>query len=125
MRGERHAAVSEMLLETAEALAQNPRTALAAGELVWGAVFHACCAAERPPIVSHRHPRTRRELKETINLLAVDRNTRRNFVDAVDHPVRRLHDNFYSGQLSNADLTDDIQVGTSFVRELLQIAHRT
>lgn len=122
MRGDRHAAVSEMLLETAAALVQNPRTALAAGEFVWGAAFHACCAAENSPDVSHRHPRTRRELKEIINLLAVDHRTRRNFIDAVDHPVRRLHDNFYSGQLSDSELAADLEIGTAFVRRVLQIA---
>lgn len=125
MRGERHAAVSEILLETAETLAQNTRTTLAAGELIWGAAFHASCAAERHPDGPHRQPHTRRELREIINRLAVDRRTRRNLIDTLDHAVRRLHDNFYSGQLSNADLIDDMRVGTSFVRELLQIAQRT
>ena len=125
MRGDRHAAVSEMLLETAETLAQNPRTTLAAGELIWGAAFHASCAAERHPNEPHQQPHTRRELREIISHLAIDRRIRRNLIGTLDHAVRRLHDNFYSGQLSNTDLFDDIEVGTSFVRELLHIAQRT
>ena len=106
-------------------MAQNSRTVLAAGELIWGAAFHASCAAERHPDEPHRQPHTRRELREIINHMTVDRRTRRNLIDTLDHAVRRLHDNFYSGQLSNADLIDDMRVGTSFVRELLQIAQRT
>lgn len=124
MNWERHAVVSEMLIVTAETLAQNPPTALAAGELVWGAMFHACGAAERHPAERHREPRTRRELREIVNHLVVDRRTRSDWLRGIDAAVRRLHDNFYSGELNDRELAEDLLIGTSFVRRMLQVARQ-
>lgn len=119
-----HAAISEMLIETADTLAQSLRTSLAAGELLWGAAFHACSAADHHPDEPHRQPQTRRELREIINRLSVDRQTRKTFLDAVDQTVRRLHNNFYSGQLSNDELSHDIRIGTSFVQQVLRVTQQ-
>ena len=124
MNGERHAAISQMLLDTAESLAINPRTTLAAGELIWGATFHACSAADHHTDQPHRQPQTRRELALVITGLTIDPPTRRNFLRTLHEAVRRLHDNFYSGELTYVQLVDDIAMGTSFVRQLLQIAAR-
>ncbi len=46
MNTERYAAISEMLVEAATPLAQDTRTGLAAGELIWGGIAHACNAAD-------------------------------------------------------------------------------
>ena len=122
MNWQQHTAISDMLVATAETLAQNPHTALAAGELIWGATFHACSAAERHPNEEHRQPRTRRELAQVIDRLPVDRQTRRYLLNGIDTSQRTLHDNFYSGRLSNGELTENINDGMAFVSRLLQIA---
>ena len=122
MNGEQHAAISEMLIETAEVLARNPRTGLAAGELVWGAAFHACGAADRHPDAQHRQLRTRRELTQVIDRLLVNRQTRRYLLDGLNTVQRRLHNHFYAGQLSDNELAEHIEIGIAFSKRLLQIA---
>ena len=122
MNREIHLAITRMLLETAETLAENQPTALAAGELTYSAMFHACCAADRHPDEPHRQPQTRRELREIVNRLPVDRSIRTDCLYGIDSAVRRLHDNFYSAELSDYQLIDDLEIGTKLVRRLLQTA---
>ena len=125
MNGARHAAISQMLVETAETLAQPPRTALAAGELLWGAACHGFAAAERHPDAPHRQLRTRRELLQVIDQLPIGRQTQRYLRDGLRLTQRRLHDNFYTGQLSDDELAYEIRVGVDFIRNLLHISNRS
>jgi len=125
MNGARHAAISEMLVETATTLAIRPRTALAAGELLWGAACHGLAAAERHPDGPHRQPRTRKELLQVIDHLSIGQQTQRYLRDGLRLTQRRLHDNFYTGRLSDDELAHDIDVGVDFVRDLLRIAARS
>ncbi len=124
MNGARHAAISQMLVETAETLAQPSRTALAASELIWGAACHGLAAAERHPDVPHRQPRTRRELLHVIDQLPIGRQVQHYLRDGLRSTQRRLHDNFYTGRLSDAELAYEIRVGVDFVRNLLHISNR-
>lgn len=124
MNGARHAAISQMLVETAETLAQSPRTALAAGELLWGAACHGFAAAERHPDDPHRQPRTRRELLQVIDRLPIGRQMQRYLRDGLRLTQRRLHDNFYTGRLSDNELAHEIRASVAFVRYLTQIASR-
>ena len=125
MNGAQHAAISQMLVETAETLAQPPRTAaLAAGELLWGAVCHGFAAAERHPDAPHQQPRTRRELLHVIDHLPIDRQVQHYLRDGLCSAQRRLHDNFYTGRLSDDELAYEIRVGIDFVRNLLHISNR-
>ena len=125
MNGARHAAISEMSVETATTLAIRPRTALAAGELLWGAACHGLAAAERHPDGPHRQPRTRKELLQVIDHLSIGQQTQRYLRDGLRLTQRRLHDNFYTGRLSDDELAHDIDVGVDFVRDLLRIAARS
>ena len=125
MNGTRHAAISQMLVETAETLAQPRRTALAAGELLWGAACHGLAAAERYPDASHRQPRTRRELLHVIDHLPIGRQVQHYLRDGLRSTQRRLHDNFYTGRLSDDELAYEIRVGVDFVRNLLHISDRS
>ena len=122
MNGSRHAVISHMLVETAEMLAQSSRTALAAGELLWGAACHGFAAAERHPDAPHRQSRTRRELLQVIDRLPVDQQMQRYLRDGLRSTQRRLHDNFYTGRLNDDELAYEIGVGVAFVRSLLQTA---
>ncbi len=125
MNGVRHAAISQMLVETAETLAQPPRTALAAGELLWGAACHGLAAAEQHPDAPHRQPRTRRELVYVIDHLPIGQQVQHYLRDGLRATQRRLHDNFYTGRLSDDELAYEIRVGVDFVRDLLHISNRS
>ena len=125
MNGARHAAIAEMLMENADMLAESPRTALAAGELLWGASCHGFAAADGHPHEEHRQPRTRRELAQVIDRLPVSREMQRHLRNGLRLTQRRLHDHFYTGQLSDDELAYEIGASLDFVRDLLQIANRT
>ena len=124
MNREQHIATSEMLIETAGILAQNPRTALAAGELIWGAASHICNAAEGHSDAEHRNLRTKREWALVIVGLAVDRQTRRLCLDGLD-ASQTLHRHFYTGQLRGDELTEKISIGTAFIRQMLRITRQS
>ena len=124
MNGARHASIAEMLIETADELAQSPRTALAAGELLWSASCHGFAAADGHPHEEHRQPRTRRELAQVIDRLPVSREMQRYLRNGLHLTQRRLHDHFCTGRLSDDELAYEISVSIDFVRDLLQIANR-
>ena len=125
MNGARHAAISQMLVETAEALAQPPRTALAAGELLWGAACHGLAAAERHPDA----PTDSRARDENccMSLTTCPSVGKRNTIcaTALRSTQRKLHDNFYTGRLSDDELAYEIRVGVDFVRNLLHVSNRS
>ena len=125
MNGARHAATAEMLIETAETLARTHRTALAAGELLWGAAYHGLAAADGHPDQEHRQPRTRRELEQVIDRLPISRQTQHGLRNGLRLTQRRLHDNFYNGQMSDDQLAYEISVGVDLGRALLRIANRS
>lgn len=122
MNGTQHTTTSMMLLEAAAPLAQNPRTALAAGELIWGATVHALSAIELHPNDKHQQPRTRRDLMQIIDHITDNPQAREDLIVGLNVTQRRLHDHFYTGRFSSEQLADDINKGTGFVRHLLQIA---
>ena len=125
MTWEQHAAISEMLLSVAAPLAQNPRTALAAGELIWGAAVHAFSAIEGHPGERHRQPRTRKEFLRIIDGINNSQQSREDLIAGLAVTQRRLHDHFYTGRFSDAQLADSIGKGTAFVNRLLNIAAQT
>ena len=120
MNAERHAAISEMLVETATPLAQDTRTGLAAGELIWGGIAHACNAADALANAGHRELRTKRQWALAINSLIAKDEVRRSLLLGLD-ASQRLHDHFYTGRLDDSDLAEDIALGIKSIRLLLQI----
>ena len=124
MTGDQHAAVSSMLLSVSAPLSRNPRTALAAGELVWGAAVHAFSAIDSHSSERHRQPRTRNEFLRIIEGMEDDDQNREDLIAGLNLTQRKLHDHFCSGRFSDDELADSIQKGTAFVRHLLGIAGR-
>ena len=103
---------------------QAAMAALSAGELLWGAACHGFAAAERRPDAPHRQPRTRRELLQVIDHLHVGRQVQHYLRDGLRSTQRRLHDNPYTGRLTDDELAYEIRVGVDFVRNLLHISNR-
>ena len=122
MNWEEHAAISKMLLGVAAPLAQNPRTALAAGELIWGAAVHAFSAVAGHPSERHRQPRTRKEFLRIIDGINDGHQSREDLITGLGVTQRRLHDHFYTGRFSDNQLADSIGKGTAFVNRLLHVA---
>ena len=124
MTEEEHVSVVEMLLETATTLSRTPSTALASGELVWGAVIHSCAvlshrhwAGRRP-----RHPRQGKDLERLLTEITGDETVRASLIDGLDIAQKRPHNHFYTGQLSDERLQQYLAIGVDFSRQLLQIA---
>ena len=124
MTADEHASTAEMLLAESANLARQPRTALAAGELVWGATIQALNAIAHLERGTPRHLRQGRDLENLIRQIAPDAATQTAWIDDLRTAQRRLHNHFYTGQLSDADLAATIVVGIRFVRRLLRFAER-
>ena len=124
MRYAGHRDTAETLLEIAGSLARDTRTAIAAGEMIWGATTHAFSAVERHPSDrTHRQP-TRRQMLAIIVTMTPDAPTRNELVRDLNPVQRSLHDYFYSRALTHAQLASDLSSGMIFVRRLLQFAER-
>lgn len=124
MTADEHADTAAMLLAESANLAQQPRTALAAGELVWGATIHALNAIAHLERGNPRHLRQGRDLENLIVQVALDADTQSAWQEGLREAQRRLHNHFYTGQLTDADLAERIDAGIDFVGHLLQFAER-
>ena len=124
MTADEHAATAAMLLAESANLARQPRTALAAGELVWGATIHALNAIAHHERGNSRHLRQGRDLENLITQVAPDDATQTVWMNGLHTAQRRLHNHFYTGQLSDATLMAWMDVGINSVGELLQFAER-
>ena len=124
MTGDEHVSIATMLLAESTALAQQPRTALAAGELIWGATVHALNAIAHLVSGNSRHWRQRRDLEKLLTQVVPDDETLSDLLDGLNLTQRLLHNHFYTGQLSDAVLPGMINAGMAFVRRLLQFAER-
>ena len=122
MTADEHAATAEMLLAESANLARQPRTALAAGELVWGATIHALNAIAHRERGNPRHLRQRRDLENLIRQVAPDPAAQTVWMNGLRAAQRRLHNHFYTGQLSDTDLMEWITAGIGLVRRLLRFA---
>ena len=124
MSEDEHTATVEMLVDTSESLAGDPRTSLAAGELIWGAVIHASAIiahrADRRP----RHPRHIRDVERLLFEMVTDPEGRATLTNGLNVTQKRLHNHFYTGRLSAMELNRNIRTGLDFINRLLQIAER-
>lgn len=125
MTADEHADTAAMLLAESANLARQPRTALAAGELVWGATIHALNAIAHRERGTPRHLRQRRDLENLIRQVAPDAGTQSEWMEGLRAAQLRLHNHFYTGQLADADLTSWIARGIDVVSHLLQFAERS
>lgn len=124
MRYAGHRDTAETLLEIADTLARDTRTAIAAGEMVWGATTHAFSAVDQHQSDrAHRQP-TRRQMLDIILTMTPDASTRNELVRGLNLVQRSLHDHFYSRALTDAQLASDLSSGMIFVRRLLRFAER-
>ena len=124
MRYAGHRDTAETLLEIAETLVGDTRTAIAAGEMVWGATTHAFSAVDQHQSDrAHRQP-TRRQMLAIILTMSSDASTRSELALSLNLVQRSLHDHFYSRALTDDQVASDLSGGMIFVRRLLQFAER-
>lgn len=92
---------------------------MAAAEVVWGAAIQAIDAAKHRSGEGHAgNNRDRSELVEsfesTMGLSGLS--------DGLKLSINRLHNHFYTGRLSQLELTLYVEAGVAFVVQMLEIA---
>lgn len=117
-----HTALAKLMLENAERHRRDGRTLIIAGELVWGAAVHAIHAAGHTMSHSARHPINHIGLYDMLMILGTDNDLQKTLAEGLGIVQRRLHNNFYTGCLSEADLANDLNDGFAFVGLLLDRA---
>ena len=124
MRESEHVELAELMLANAGPMAQNRRTAIIAGELVWGAAVHAMHAVGHNAATRPQHPIKSNGLESILRAIATDAAVRERLGDGLTTVQRRLHNNFYTANLSEARVRQEMTAGIVFVRLLLDIARR-
>lgn len=127
MTEDEHAALAELMLATSVPLARDSRTAIMAGELVWGAVVHALHAVGHAASIRPQHPTKNNGMINILRTIDAQADVQDALEGGLRRAQRRLHNNFYTARLSEAQLADEIAGGVAFVGLLLEIAgrHRT
>ena len=121
MNKSEHVALAYLMLDNAAPLSRNGRTAIIAGELVWGAAVQAIHAAGHDTPIRPRHSVKYNGLTAILNSLSVSADVEAVLNNGLTTVQRRLHNNFYTAQLSESHLADEITAGVLFVRLLLEI----
>ena len=119
-----HTELAELLLANAAPMSRNRRTAIIAGELVWGAAVQAMHAVGHRLAVRPQHSVKRNGLTNILQAITTDANMQLELNSGLTTTQRRLHNNFYTANLSEVELNQEIADGVAFVRLLLDIARR-
>ena len=119
-----HTELAELLLANAAPMSRNTRTAIIAGELVWGAAVQAMHAVGHRLAVRPQHSVKRNGLTTILQAITTDADMQLELNNGLTTTQRRLHNNFYTASLGEARLREEITAGVAFVRLLLDIARR-
>ena len=119
-----HAALAELMLATSVSLARDSRTAIMAGELVWGAVVHALHAVGHATDIRPQHPTKNNGMMNILRTIEPRDDVQNELGGSLRRAQRRLHNNFYTARLNESQLSNEITAGVVFVRLLLDIAQR-
>lgn len=125
MTGEEHDAMAAMLANMAEDMGRASPAALVAGELLWGATVHACSAIAHRTGRRPAHPRQRRQLERLLASAAPNETILAALIRGLSIVQKRLHNHFYTGQLSDRELAGHLDTGAELVRSLLQISQQS
>ena len=124
MNKDEHEELAELMLANAAPLSRNRRTAIIAGELVWGASVQAMHAAGHDFALRPHHPIKSNGLEAILRNVAPDPVIHGRLRDGPTTTQRRLHNNFYTANLSEVVVNQEITAGVVFVRLLLDLARR-
>ena len=119
MTYEEHIAAARTFL-FAEALLSDPfGMGMAAAEVVWGATIQVVDATNHQSIARHVSSNRNREyvIEYLENKYSFD-DLSRGFKSVVNH----LHNHFYTGRLSNLELSLHLATGINFVNRMMELA---
>ena len=121
MNYEDHVAAARMFLSAAEILSESGM-GMAAAEMVWGAAVQAIDAANHSMAATTRHAGSNRDRLRIVQGIGrahgVDEELARGFEAAANG----LHNHFYTGRLPADELEENMRLGVSFARLMLELA---
>ena len=121
MNYEDHVAAAQTFLSAAEILSELGM-GMAAAEMVWGAAVQAIDAANHRMAATSRHVSRNRDRRLVVERIGrahgVDEYLAIGFTAATDG----LHNHFYTGRLSAEALEENMRLGVSFARRMLELA---
>ena len=120
MNYEDHIASARMFLSAAEILSELGM-GMAAAEMVWGASNQAIDAVNHRMGVP-RHPGNNRDRRRVVERLERAHGMDGALQDGFRAASSRLHNHFYSGNLSDDELKESMEAGISFATRMLELA---
>ena len=122
MNHAQHIAATELCLFSESLLTQSS-AGLVAAEAMWGAAVHAIDAINHARGVN-RHAGSNATRRNILRFLEEGHGLGPDLTDAFKASLIVLHNHFYTGRLSEAELGDDLQKGRDFVTTLLELSAR-
>ena len=122
MNHDQHIEVADVCLYHAPPLAETGAEVLAA-EAIWGAAVHAIDAANHARGVN-RHAGNNRERRNILGYFEEKYDTGSQLSGHFMGAVTNLHNHFYTGRLSDAELRGHLETGRAFVATMLELSAR-
>ena len=126
-----HLAESEIMIELAPRLAQNPDYRTVAAEIVWGATVHALSAAdpehETPNSRTGEHdsPNRRHTFRPAAQRIAGPGLTLEQMEACLENNQGKLHTHFYYRNLSDTALLQCMSHGLEYAQRIIAAAQST
>ena len=121
MNYEGHVAAARMFLSAAEILSESGM-GMAAAEMVWGAAVQAIDAANHRMAATTRHSGTNRDRLRVVQHVGRVHGVERYLARGFRAAANGLHNHFYTGRLSAEALEENMRLGVSFARRMLELA---
>ena len=120
MNHEDHIASARMFLNAAEILSELGM-GMAAAEMVWGASVQSIDAVNHRMMVT-RHAGSNRDRRRVLARLERAHGADGELVDSFMSVSSRLHNHFYTGNLSAEQLDNEMRNGIAFATRMLELA---
>ena len=120
MNYENHVAAARMFLSAAEILSELGM-GMAAAEMVWGAANQAIDAVNHRMGVP-RHASNNRDRRRVLQRIGRAHGVESELVGGFRTVTSRLHNHFYSGNLSGDELEESMEAGVLFATRMLELA---
>ena len=120
MNYEEHVASARMFLNAAEILS-NLGMGMAAAEMVWGAANQAIDAVNHRMLIT-RHASNNRDRRRVLQRIGRAHGVEGELARGFRAAANGLHSHFYTGNLSDDELEENMRLGISFANRMLELA---
>ena len=121
MNYEDHVAAARTFLSAAGILSELGM-GMAAAEMVWGAAVQAIDAANHRMAATTRHAGANRDRLRIVQRVGRTHGVERYLARGFRAAANGLHNHFYTGRLSAEALEENMRLGISFARRMLELA---